>query len=162
MSDDKFPMTPACKRRMHDELRRLKEVERPKNVAEIEAALEHGDLRENAEYHAAKEKQAEIAARMQYLEYRMGRAVVIDPAEIDNERVAFGATVKLLDGETEEELVYALVGEDETDVDRGHISIASPIARALIGKEEGDEVVVQLPKGTRELEILEIEYKAIS
>lgn len=161
MADDRFPMTPACKRRLHDELRRIKEVERPKNVAEIEAALEHGDLRENAEYHAAKEKQAEIAARMQYLEYRIGRAVVIDPATVTNEKIGFGASVKLLDNDNDTELEYALVGEDEADVDRGWISIQSPIARALIGKEEGDEITVRLPKGSRELEVLEVEYKAL-
>jgi transcription elongation factor GreA len=161
MSDDRFPMTPACKKKLHEELRRIKEVERPQNVAEIETALDHGDLRENAEYHAAKEKQAELAARMKYLEYRMGRAVVIDPVTIKNDRVSFGATVKLLDVDTDEELTYALIGEDEADVDRGRLSINSPVARALIGKEEGDEVTVRLPKGTRELEILSVEYKAL-
>ena len=161
MSDDRFPMTPACKKRMHDDLRKLKEVERPKNVAEIEAALEHGDLKENAEYHAAKEKQAEIVARMKNLDYRIGRAVVIDPASITNPKVSFGATVKLLDVDTDEEFEYSLIGEDEADVDRGWISIRSPIARALIGKEPGDEVTVRLPKGTRELEVLSLEYKAL-
>ncbi len=154
-------MTPACKKRLHEELRHIKEVERPKNVAEIETALDHGDLRENAEYHAAKEKQAELAARMKYLEYRMGRAVVIDPATVNNTKVTFGATVHLLDVDTDEELTYALVGEDESDVDNGRLSISSPMARALIGKEEGDEVTVRLPKGQRELEVLSVEYKAL-
>lgn len=161
MSADRFPMTPACKKRMHKELRRIKEFDRPQNIDEIETALDHGDLRENAEYHAAKEKQAELAARMKYLEYRMGRAVVIDPATLSNDKIAFGATVKLLDVDTDEELTYALLGEDEADVDRGRLSISSPVARALIGKEEGDEVTVRLPKGTRELEVLEVLYKAI-
>lgn len=161
MAADQFPMTPSCKTKLYVELRRIKEVERPKNVAEIETALEHGDLRENAEYHAAKEKQAELAARMKYIEYRLSLAVVIDPASIQSERVGFGATVKLLDSNSDEELEYALVGEDETDVDRGRISISSPIARALIGREEGDEVTVRLPKGSRELEVLGVEYKAL-
>src|SRR5690606_17227188 len=125
MADDRFPMTPPCKKRLYEELRRLKEVERPKNVAEIEAALEHGDLRENAEYHAAKEKQAEIAARMQQLEYKLGRAVVPDPADVSSDTIGFGASVKLLDLDTDDELAYVLLGEDETDIDRGRISIGS-------------------------------------
>lgn len=161
MAEDRFPMTPACKQRLHEELRKIKEVDRPANVAEIETALDHGDLRENAEYHAAKEKQAELAARMKYLEYRISRAVVIDPTSINDTKVTFGATVKLLDVDTDEELIYALVGEDESDVDNGRLSISSPMARALIGKEAGDEVVVLLPKGQRELEVLSVQYKAL-
>jgi transcription elongation factor GreA len=155
-------MTPACLDKLRAELRRIKEVDRPQNVAEIETALDHGDLRENAEYHAAKEKQAELAARMKYLEYRIGRSMVIDPAEVDSDRVAFGATVRLLDVDTDEELTYTIVGEDETDIDRGLVSVKAPVARALIGREEGDEVTVRLPKGSRVLEILGLEYKAIA
>ena len=158
---DSFPMTPACLQRLRDELRQLKSEERAKNVAEIEAALEHGDLRENAEYHAAKERQAALDARMRYLEQRIARANVLDPATIESDTVGFGATVTLLDMETEQTKVYALVGEDESDVDRGHISINSPIARALVGKREGDIVTVRLPRGEVEYEISELVYQAL-
>lgn len=161
MDDDKFPMTPACRDRLRAELRQIKEVDRMENVREIEVAREHGDLRENAEYHAAKERQAALDARMRYLEYRIGRAVVIDPTEVSSTKVAFGATVTLLDVESEQQVVYAIVGEDEADADRGRISIVSPIARAMIGKSEGDEVLVKLPKGEREYEVVSIVYKAL-
>lgn len=158
----RFPMTPAGLEKLRDELRRIKEVERPQNVKDIEVALGHGDLRENAEYHAAKERQAELAARMAYLEGRIGLAQVIDPVSIDSETVGFGATVTLTDMDTDEEVVYILVGEDETDVKAGRISIQAPIARAMLNKSEGDDVTVRLPKGDREFEILKIEYKALS
>jgi transcription elongation factor GreA len=161
MADAKFPMTPAGLSALRAQLKRLKEVERPQNVKDIEAALEHGDLRENAEYHAAKEKQAEIDARMRECEFRIGRAQVIDPASMDTDKVAFGATVKVLDLDTDEEVVYAIVGEHEADVDQGKVSIMSPIARALLGKAEGDDVTLKLPKGDRELEVVEVTYKAI-
>ena len=143
------------------ELRHIKEVERPNNVRDIETALGHGDLRENAEYHAAKERQAELAGRMAYLEGRIGLAQVIDPTTINSETAGFGATVTLLDMDTDEEVVYVLVGEDETDVKAGKISIAAPIARAMIGKAEGDDVTVHLPKGEREFEVVKVEYKAL-
>lgn len=158
----RFPMTPAGLDKLREELRRIKEVERPQNVEDIETALGHGDLRENAEYHAAKERQAELAARMKYLEARISLAQVIDPEETQSERVAFGATVTLLDMESEEEVVYRLVGEDESDVKAGKISITAPIARALLGKEEGDDALVHLPKGEREYEVVKVEYKRIS
>ena len=154
-------MTPAGLQKLRRELRHLKEVERPKNVQDIETALGHGDLRENAEYHAAKERQAELAARMAYLEGRIGLAQVIDPTTIRSKTAGFGATVTLLDMDTDEEVVYILVGEDETDVKAGKISIAAPIARAMLGKGEGDDVIVQLPKGEREFEVIKVEYKAI-
>lgn len=154
-------MTPACLERLRAELRQLKGEERAKNVAEIEAAREHGDLRENAEFHAAKERQAALDARMRYLEHRIARAQVIDPAKISSDRVGFGATVTVLDMETDEERTYVLVGEDETDVDRGRISIASPLARALVGKSEGDVATVRLPRGEAEYEIVRVEYKAL-
>ena len=154
-------MTPAGLQKLRRELRHLKEVERPKNVQDIETALGHGDLRENAEYHAAKERQAELAARMAYLEGRIGLAQVIDPTSIRSKTAGFGATVTLLDMDTDEEVVYILVGEDETDVKAGKISIAAPIARAMLGKGEGDDVIVQLPKGEREFEVIKVEYKAI-
>ena len=157
----RFPMTPLGLQALRDELRRIKEVDRPQNIQDIETALGHGDLRENAEYHAAKERQAELAARMAYLEGRIGLAQVIDPASIESSTIGFGATVALLDTDSEEEVVYVLVGEDESDVKAGKISINAPIARAMLGKSEGDDVTVQLPKGVREYEVVSIEYKAI-
>lgn len=157
----RFPMTPAGLEALRAELKQLKEVERPQNVQDIEVALGHGDLRENAEYHAAKERQAEIAARIANLEGRIGYAQVIDPETIQSDTIGFGATVTLLDVDSEEELVYRLVGENESDVKAGKISIAAPLARAMLGKAEGDEVVVRLPKGDREFEVLKVEYKRI-
>lgn len=157
----RFPMTPAGLQVLRNELKRIKEVERPQNVQDIEVALGHGDLRENAEYHAAKDRQAELAARMSYLEGRIGLAQVIDPVEIESHTIGFGATVTLLDMDSEEQVVYVLVGEDESDVKAGRISISAPIARAMIGKSEGDDVNMQLPKGRREFEVVKVEYKAI-
>jgi transcription elongation factor GreA len=157
----RFPMTPAGLQALRIELKRIREVERPQNVKDIETALGHGDLRENAEYHAAKDHQAELAARMAYLEGRIGLAQVIDPAQIESHTIGFGATVTLLDVNTEEQIIYMLVGEDESDVKAGKISISAPIARAMIGKSEGDEVNMQLPKGLREFEVVTVEYKAI-
>jgi transcription elongation factor GreA len=162
MAADTFPMTPAGQAALRAELKKIKEVDRPDNVREIEAALEHGDLRENAEYHAAKERQGNIDARMRYLEYRLGNAQVIDPTEIQSDRVGFGATVTVLDIDTDDEQTYALVGEDESDADQGRISITSPIARALLGKHAGDEVTLKLPKGDRTLEVVSIKYEPIA
>lgn len=161
MAADTFPMTPAGQAALRAELRKIKEIDRPENVREIEAALEHGDLRENAEYHAAKERQGAIDARMRYLEYRLGNAQVIDPTEVKSDRVGFGATLTVLDLDTDDEQTFALVGEDESDADRGRISITSPIARALLGKHEGDQVTLKLPKGDRELEVVSIKYETI-
>lgn len=157
----RFPMTPAGLQTLREELKQLKEIERPQNVKDIEVALGHGDLRENAEYHAAKERQAELAARMANLESRIGLSQVIDPETINSETIGFGATVTLTDVETDEEVVYILVGETESEVKAGKISIAAPIARAMLGKTEGDDVVVHLPKGDREFEVVKIEYKRI-
>ena len=157
----RFPMTPAGLQDLRVELKQIKEVERPQNVKDIETALGHGDLRENAEYHAAKDRQAELAARMAYLEGRIGHAQVIDPGTIDSDKVGFGATVTMTDMDTDEEVVYVLVGETESDVKAGRISIAAPIARAMLGKREGDDVTVQLPKGDREFEVIKVEYKAL-
>lgn len=161
MAAEEFPMTPQGYEALKAELQHIREVERPENVQEIETALEHGDLRENAEYHAAKERQGKLDGRMRYLEHRIARAKVIDPLEMDTEKVGFAATVTLLDVETDEEVVYALVGEDESDVDAGKISITSPLARAMVGREEGDEIVAKLPKGPREFEVVSVNYKAI-
>lgn len=163
MSEDTFPMTTAGREKLREEVRQIKEVDRPENVREIEAALEHGDLRENAEYHSAKERQSMLASRLKYLEYRIARAMVIDPLSVTNtDRIGFGATVELVNSDTDEAVTYALVGEDESDAERGLISITSPIARALIGKSEGDEVTVRLPKGTTDYEVTGVEYKAIN
>ncbi|MEZ4379731.1 MAG: transcription elongation factor GreA [Nannocystaceae bacterium] len=161
MSQDKFPMTPSGRDKLRAELKQLKEVERMQNVRDIEEALGHGDLRENAEYHAAKERQAEIDARMRYLDYVLAKADVIDPEQFKSDKVTFGATVTLQDLDNDTEVIYCLVGEHESDVKRGKISIKAPIARAMLGKEVGDEVIVRLPKGDREYEVVNVEYKAI-
>ncbi|MCB9701791.1 MAG: transcription elongation factor GreA [Myxococcales bacterium] len=161
MSEDRFPMTPAGLAKLRAELKQLREVERMQNVRDIEEALAHGDLRENAEYHAAKEKQAEIDARMRFLDYKIARAQVIDPTTLKETKVTFGATVTLLDVDNDTEVVYCLVGEDESDVGAGKISITAPLARAMLGKQVEDEVLLRLPKGDREYEVIKIEYKAI-
>lgn len=161
MAEETFPMTPAGREQLRERLRQLRDVDRHDNVREIEAALEHGDLRENAEYHAAKERQGQIDAEIKLAEYRLGRAQVIDPAKIDSETIGFGATIELLDLETDERKTYSLVGEVESDVDRGRISIKTPIARALLGKREGDDVTIVLPRGQREYEVVSVAYKAL-
>jgi transcription elongation factor GreA len=156
---DSIPMTPAGHAKMKEELDRLKKVERPKNVRDIEEARGHGDLSENAEYHAAKERQGHIATRMAELEDRLSRAQIIDPTKLSGDRVKFGATVKLSNVDTGDEVTYQIVGADEADADKGTISITSPIARALIGREPGDEVKVRAPGGERAYEILDVEFK---
>ncbi len=157
-------MTPDGLDRLRAELKRIREVERPDNVREIEVAREHGDLRENAEYHAAKERQGTLEGRLRYLEYRIAHAEVLDPGAMPmkTDRIAFGATVTVLDVDSDEQTVYAIVGEDEADADHGRLSIRSPIVRALIGKVEGDSVTLHLPKGARELEVVRVEYKPLS
>jgi transcription elongation factor GreA len=157
--EGKIPMTPEGNGRLKNELKNLKEVERPKVSKEIGVARDHGDLSENAEYHAAKERQGWIEARIKDLEDKLSRAEIIDPTKLSGSKVAFGATVKLSNIETEEETVYRLVGADEANLDQGSISITSPLARALIGREVGDEVKVRMPAGERLFEILEVEYR---
>jgi transcription elongation factor GreA len=152
-------MTPEGNARLKDELKNLKEVERPKISKEIGVARDHGDLSENAEYHAAKDRQGWIEARIKDLEDKLSRAEVIDPTKLSGSKIAFGATVKLSNVETEEETVYRLVGADEANLDQGSMSITSPLARALIGREVGDEVKVRMPAGERLYEILEVEYR---
>jgi transcription elongation factor GreA len=152
-------MTPEGNARLREELKQLKEVERHKISREIGVAREHGDLSENAEYHAAKERQGWIEARIKDLEDKLSRAEIIDPTKLHGSKVAFGATVKLSNIETEEESVYRLVGADEADLNQGSISITSPLARSLIGREVGDEVKVRMPAGERHYEILEVEYR---
>jgi transcription elongation factor GreA len=156
--EGKIPMTPEGNARIRDELKTLKD-ERPKISREIGVARDHGDLSENAEYHAAKDRQGWIEARIKDLEDKLSRAEIIDPAKLSGSKVAFGATVKLSNVETEEESVYRLVGADEANLDQGSISITSPLARALIGREIGDEVKVRMPAGERIYEILEVEYR---
>ena len=158
--DEKVPMTPRGYAALKEELQRLKTVERPANVKDIEEAIAHGDLSENAEYHAAKEKQAHIAGQIAMIDDKLARAQVIDPSEQDPDKVRFGTTVVLQDVETDDEVTYAIVGEDEADAKRGMISVTSPVARALMGKEVGDDVQVKVPKGTREFEVLEIRVDA--
>lgn len=152
------PMTAAGYTRIEKELKRLKGEERPSIIKAISEAREHGDLSENAEYHAAKEKQAHIAGRMAMLDDRIARAQVIDTTGKTADRVSFGASVKLSDTETDDEVLYTLVGEDEADAKQGRISVTSPVARALMGREVGDEVSVKVPKGVREFEVLEIRF----
>jgi transcription elongation factor GreA len=155
---DKIPMTVSGKAKLTDELKRLKAVERPKIVREIEEARAHGDLSENAEYKFAKEKQSHIEGRIQQVEDWLARADVIDVSKLSGERVLFGATVSLEDAETGKNVRYRIVGEFEADLKKGLISVTSPIARSLIGKEVGDTVTVQAPGGAREYEILEVEF----
>jgi transcription elongation factor GreA len=151
-------MTPHGAQKLREELARLKE-ERPKISREIGIAREHGDLSENAEYHAAKERQGLVEARLKDIEDKLARAEVIDPAKLSGDRVRFGATVMLTNLDNDEESTYQIVGADEADINQGLISISAPLARALIGKNVGDEVVVQLPAGTRRYEIGDISFK---
>lgn len=156
---DKTPMTLQGKRRLEEELKNLMSVERPAVVRAIEIARGHGDLSENADYSAAKERQGFIEGRIGYLNAQLARAEVIEPSKIKSERVVFGATVQLTESDSGHELCYQIVGVDEADAKQGKIGISSPIARALIGKQEGDEVIVNAPKGPVAYEILKIEYK---
>ena len=159
--DQRVPMTPRGYAAMKEELQRLKSFDRPANVKDIEEAIAHGDLSENAEYHAAKEKQAHIAGRIAMLDDRIARAQVIETSDQTPDKVRFGATVRLSDTETDEELTYTIVGEDEADARQGRISVTSPVARALMGKQVGDEVSVKVPKGMRQLEVLEIRFEEL-
>ncbi|HYO96170.1 MAG TPA: transcription elongation factor GreA [Polyangiaceae bacterium] len=152
------PMTPAGAQKLREELTRLKE-ERPKISREIGVAREHGDLKENAEYHAAKERQGLVEARIKDIEDKLSRAEVIDPTKLGGDKVQFGATVKVTNLDTNDEQTFRIVGADEADVDQGSISVSAPLARAMIGKSVGDELVVKLPGGTRRYEIGEIEFR---
>lgn len=155
----KVPMTVAGEKALREELEQLKKVERPKVIASIAEAREHGDLKENAEYHAAREQQGFIEGRIQDIEGKLSNAQVIDVTALPKTgKVIFGVTVKLIDVDTEEEKTYQIVGEDEADIPNGKISSGSPIARALIGKEEGDVVAVKVPSGEIEYEIDEVQY----
>ena len=153
----RIPITPQGYEKLKEELSRLKFVERPAVVKLIEEARAHGDLTENAEYDAAKERQGFIEARIRELESRVSRAEVLDPTKLPKDRVAFGVKVTLEDVETSNCVTYWLVGPDETDPGNGVISVTSPVGRALIGKHEGDEIRVQTPGGVREFVVLKIE-----
>lgn len=154
----KVPMTKKGVERLQKELKNLKVVERPAIIAAIAEARAHGDLSENAEYHAAREKQSFIEGRIQELEYAVSCAEVIDTAALKGDKVVFGATVLLMDEDTEAEQTYQIVGQYEADLEHGLISIQSPLARALIGKSVGDSVEVASPKGGKSYEILDVEY----
>jgi transcription elongation factor GreA len=156
---DKVPMTEAGHAAMLEEIRHLKAVERPRIIKAIEEARSHGDLSENAEYHAAKEQQGWLEARVAELEDKISRAEIIDVSKLSGDTVKFGAKVTLVDEDTEEEAAYQIVGEFEADVKKGKISITSPIARAIIGKKKGDSVEVNTPGGGKSYEIINVRWQ---
>jgi transcription elongation factor GreA len=156
---EKVPMTVEGFQKLEAELHRLKAEERPRIIQQISDAREHGDLSENAEYHAAKEAQGLNEAKVAELEDKIGRAEIIDPSKLSGTTVKFGATVTLSDEDSGDKVKYMIVGEHEADVKNGKISVNSPIARALIGKSKGDSAEVTTPRGARSYEILKIEFK---
>ena len=153
------PITKTGYEKLKNELKHLKSVERPAVVQAIEEARAHGDLRENAEYHAAKEQQGFIEGRLQEINGKLSNCQVIDPAMLSGDIVIFGATVTLLDLGTEEEMRYQIVGDEEADLNEKKISYSSPVARALIGKKAGDEITIRIPKGTIDVEVLDVEFR---
>ena len=155
----RIPITPGGFHRLQEDLERLLKVDRPKNIKDISEARAHGDLSENAEYHAAKEMQSFIEGKIQELKTKLALADVIDPSRISQDKTAFGATVKVMDLSTDEEKTFVLVGPDEADVKNGRISISSPVGKALINKEIGDVVTIKAPAKTMEFEILEIRFE---
>ncbi|MDA8173385.1 MAG: transcription elongation factor GreA [Nitrospiraceae bacterium] len=154
----KFPITPEGYKKMQDELDRLLKVERPRNIQDIAEARAHGDLSENAEYSAAKERQSFIEGRIMDLKTKIATAQVIDTSKVNQSKAAFGAKVKVLDTESDNEYLFMLVSTEEADAKSGKISISSPVGRALIGKEVGDVVSIKVPARTIEYEILEISF----
>jgi transcription elongation factor GreA len=155
---DRIPMTPGGYAKLDDELKQLKTVDRRRISQEIEVARAHGDISENAEFHAAKERQSHIEGRIRILEDKLARAQVIESGGNPPDSVRFGVTVVLSDNDTGEEVEYTITGEDESDAAAGLISITSPVARALLGKRVGDEVAVRVPKGNRSFEVLDIRF----
>lgn len=155
---EKVPMTLQGQQRLEEELRHLKGTERQAIIKAIAEAREHGDLSENAEYHAARERQSFVEGRIQDLEDKLGRAEVIDVSKLSGNVVMFGATVILVDEDSEEEVRYQIVGDEESDIKNGFLSISSPLARALIGKEKGESVEVHTPKGSRSYEIVKVSF----
>lgn len=156
---NKVPMTVRGAEKLREELKRLKSEDRPQVIEAISEARAHGDLKENAEYHAAKEQQGFIEGRIKEIEGKLSHIQIIDVTTIDARgKVVFGATVQLLDVQTDTEITYKIVGEDEANIGEGLISFTSPIARALIGKDEGDEVSFSAPGGDKEYEVIEVRY----
>jgi len=156
---DKVPMTKRGYGLLQEEMKHLKSVERPAVINALEEARTHGDLAENAEYHAAKERQAFIEGRLMELEDKISRAQVIDPRTMKGSTVRFGATVTLADEDTDKESTYQIVGEDEGDIQNGLLSLTAPLARAMIGKETGDSIEVTAPGGSKAYEIMKVKYK---
>ncbi len=155
----KFPMTLDGYNRLETELKHLKSVERPNIIKAIATAREHGDLSENAEYHAAKERQSFIEGRVNELEDKISNAEIIDPSRLSGDAVKFGATVTIVDEDTDEESTYQIVGEHEADINRGLLSVTSPLSRALMTKTAGEHVEVVAPKGSKAYEVLKVEFK---
>lgn len=155
---EKVPMTAGGYNRLQDELKHLKSVARPEVIKAIAEAREHGDLSENAEYHAARERQSFIEGRVLELEDRISRAEIIDTSKLSGDTVKFGATVTLADEDTDEEITYQIVGQDESDIKEGRLSITAPLARSLIGKAEGDQVEVTTPGGSKSYEIVTVQF----
>ena len=155
----RVPMTPGGYQKLEEDLEKLLKVERPRIIKAIAEARSHGDLSENAEYHAAKERQSFIEGRIRELQAKLAMAQVIDPSKINQSMVAFGAKVKVLDTDTNEENIFIIVGTDEADVKNSKISINSPVGRSLLGKKVGDTVVIKAPAKTMEYEILEINFE---
>ena len=155
------PMTISGFNKLEAELKELKGAERPNVIKAIEEARAHGDLSENAEYHAAKERQAMIEGRIADLEDKLSRAEVIDPTKLSGENVTFGATVTLINEDTDEEVTYQIVGSEESDIKKGLLSITSPVAKALIGKSKGETAEVRTPKGTKDYEIIKVKFDNI-
>jgi len=156
---ERIPFTKKGLEKVKEELTRLERVERPDNIRAIEEARAHGDISENAEYHAAKERQSFIEGKINELQSKIALANVIDPSTISQDTIAFGATVKVLDVDTDKEKIFILVGPEEADIKAGKISIHSPVGKSLIGKEVGDEVTIKAPAKTIEYEILEIRFE---
>jgi transcription elongation factor GreA len=155
---DRIPMTAVGFHRLEAELKQLKTIERPQVIKAIAEARQHGDLSENAEYHAARERQSFIEGRLMELEDKIARAEVIDPAKLGGKTVKFGATVTLVDEDTDESSTYQIVGEDEADISKGRLAITAPLSRALIGKTVGDNVEVHTPKGEKAYEIVKVKF----
>lgn len=159
---ERIPMSVAGNKKMKEELEHLERVERLDVVKAIETAREHGDLKENAEYHAAKERQGYIEGRIIELKDKLSRAEVIDCTKLSCEKAVFGTIVRLLDQDTDEEVSYQLLGPEEADVKKGSISVLSPLGKVLLGKEVGDEVVARTPGGTREFEVMDIQVSTFA
>lgn len=156
--DGSVPMTARGHHQLLEDLQRLKSVERPRNVRDIEEARAHGDLSENAEYHAAKDRQSLLDVQIRELEDKIARAQIIDISKLSGDKIVFGATVKLVDDDTDEDVVYQIVGEHEAEPKEGRISLGSPVARSLIGRRVGDLVEVRTPAGVRNFEVLDVSF----